>query len=202
MFTNLRNGDEAELAVNTDCAIAFSCMHCSVTKRRVVRRGSSLSRAPLCVPSPQRLQRSTPQPRGRERQRFPRYAGEHVRPGYLTTLAADFAPCNRWRPASRLSRGRVTSISFKKIKGFNPNLVTLDAFFRGLDSDSSRIRQNKRGRMRIRTLDALSVLAALSVLVGHCYGLYPEALRFGVRATALSDWATPWAWLRYTPLCA
>lgn len=54
--------------------------------------------------------------------------------------------------------------------------------------------------MRIRTLDAVRGLAALSVMFFHCYQVYPDRLRFGVSATQLSSWGQPWAWLRYTPL--
>jgi len=54
--------------------------------------------------------------------------------------------------------------------------------------------------MRIRNLDSLRGIAALTVVFCHCYGLYPEAIRFDIHPTNLSAWTEPWAWLRYTPL--
>lgn len=54
--------------------------------------------------------------------------------------------------------------------------------------------------MRIKSLDSIRGIAALVVLLGHCYLTYPETLRANGHPLSASSWAEPWVWMRYTPL--
>jgi peptidoglycan/LPS O-acetylase OafA/YrhL len=54
--------------------------------------------------------------------------------------------------------------------------------------------------VRIKTLDSVRGVAALTVLFNHCYFVFPEAIRNSALPRHISGWASPWPWLRYTPL--
>ena len=52
---------------------------------------------------------------------------------------------------------------------------------------------------RITSLDSIRGIAALTVVLGHAYLVFPERVRSQVDWT-LHAWATPWPWLKLTPL--